>query len=42
MPFLFFFPETCRTVVDDGSVPPPKWNRCYTNNSLERRLINAG
>ncbi|KIW19172.1 hypothetical protein PV08_03465 [Exophiala spinifera] len=24
---LLFLPETCRSVVGNGSVPPPKWNR---------------
>ena len=24
LPFLLFFPETCRAVVSDGSIPPPR------------------
>jgi predicted MFS family arabinose efflux permease len=24
---VLFFPETCRCVCGDGSVPPPRWNR---------------
>jgi MFS family permease len=24
---IFLFPETCRCVCGDGSVPPPRWNR---------------
>lgn len=28
VPLALFFPETCRSVVGDGSVEPPKWNRC--------------
>ncbi|MCJ1355498.1 MAG: hypothetical protein MMC33_005490 [Icmadophila ericetorum] len=26
IPLLFAFPETCRKVVNDGSIYPPKWN----------------
>src|SRR4051812_24715285 len=25
IPTLLYMPETCRLIVDDGSVPPPKW-----------------
>ena len=42
LPMLVFFPETCRKIVDDGSVPPPKWLRCYTNVIIERRLHRDG
>ncbi|KAF2162475.1 hypothetical protein M409DRAFT_69076 [Zasmidium cellare ATCC 36951] len=42
VPVALFFPETCRKVVDDGSVPPPKWNRCLTNAIRERRAIREG
>jgi MFS family permease len=42
IPFPLLFPETCRKVVGDGSVTPPKWDRCYTNRILEHRLNNAG
>ncbi|KAK2047294.1 MFS general substrate transporter [Colletotrichum somersetense] len=31
-----FFPETCRKVVGNGSVPPQRWNRCWTNVWFER------
>lgn len=27
VPLLLFFPETCRTIVGDGSIPPHGWNR---------------
>ncbi|KAJ5336387.1 hypothetical protein MYU51_012225 [Penicillium brevicompactum] len=27
IPMVLFFPETSRKVVDDGSTPPPWWNR---------------
>jgi multidrug resistance protein len=36
---VLFFPETCRAVVGDGSLPPPKWNRCLTDI---RRLRKHG
>lgn len=39
---ILFFPETCRKVVDDGSVPPPRWSRCYINTRVEKRLIAEG
>lgn len=42
VPVALFFPETCRSVVDDGSVPPPKWSRCYTNIQMEKRLKAEG
>ncbi|TVY68736.1 Itaconate transport protein, partial [Lachnellula suecica] len=41
-PSLCFFPETCRKVVGNGSIPPPKWNRSYTNVLYERRLVIQG
>ncbi|KAF2656836.1 MFS general substrate transporter [Lophiostoma macrostomum CBS 122681] len=42
IPSFFFLAETCRTVVDDGSVPPPKLRRCYTNHKVEQRLKAEG
>ncbi|KAL9619131.1 MAG: hypothetical protein Q9160_006220 [Pyrenula sp. 1 TL-2023] len=39
---LAFFPETCRNVVGDGSVPPPKWNRSLLNHIHERRMRREG
>lgn len=42
IPVFLFFPETCRKVVDDGAVPPPKWNRCVTNGLKERRAVREG
>jgi predicted MFS family arabinose efflux permease len=42
IPFLLFFPETCRSVVGDGSVPPPKWNKSLSNHLDERRRKKAG
>ena len=40
--FLLFFPETCRKVVGDGSVPPYVWNKSLMNYYKERRKIKAG
>ncbi|KAL9094865.1 MAG: hypothetical protein Q9165_002814 [Trypethelium subeluteriae] len=37
-----FLPETCRKVVDDGSVPPPRWSRAYINTKIEKRLLTEG
>ncbi|KDN66119.1 putative conserved hypothetical protein [Colletotrichum sublineola] len=37
-----FFPETCRKIVGNGSVPPQRWNRCWTNVWLERQREGAG
>ncbi|KAF1979081.1 MFS general substrate transporter [Bimuria novae-zelandiae CBS 107.79] len=42
IPIALFFPETCRKVVGNGSVPPQKWNRCWTNTWYERRAISQG
>ena len=35
-------PETCRLIVDDGSVPPPRWNRSWLNYRSEKRRLRAG
>jgi MFS family permease len=42
IPMLFFFPETCRKIVGDGSIPPVTLNRCYTNTLQERKAVKAG
>lgn len=40
---LLFFPETCRKVVGDGLVPPPKLNKSLTSFLLrERARAKAG
>ena len=39
VPMVIFFPETCRKIVGDGSIPPPKWNECYTNVRLQRKNL---
>ena len=40
--FFLFQPETCRKVVGDGSIPPPKLNQSLTGIIRERRRIRAG
>lgn len=40
--FLVFFPETCRKVVGDGSVPPPTWNQSLISYLNERKLLKSG
>lgn len=40
--FLFFFPETCRNVVGDGSVPPPTWNQSVIGYMNQRKLSRVG
>ncbi|OQV03964.1 hypothetical protein CLAIMM_08927 [Cladophialophora immunda] len=42
VPLALFFPETCRSVVGDGSIEPPKWNRCLTNLSRQRKKVSDG
>ncbi len=42
VPFLLFFPETCRKVVGDGSIYPPIWNRDLTCIIRERKRIRQG
>ncbi|TVY48511.1 Itaconate transport protein [Lachnellula occidentalis] len=42
IPMLLFMPETCRLIVDDGTVPPPAWNRSYMNVINERKRVKAG
>ncbi|KAK5937334.1 hypothetical protein PMZ80_010340 [Knufia obscura] len=37
IPLLLFFPETARKIVGDGSIDPPKWNRCLTDLLRERK-----
>ena len=42
IPFLLFFPETCRKVVGDGSIYPPFLNRDLTCIMRERHRIKQG
>ncbi|EED18835.1 MFS efflux transporter, putative [Talaromyces stipitatus ATCC 10500] len=39
---LLFFPETCRRIVENGSVPPPSWNRSLINVIADWRKRKAG
>lgn len=39
---LLFLPETCRKVVGDGSIPPPKLNQSLTGIIRERNRAKAG
>jgi multidrug resistance protein len=41
-PFLLFFPETCRKIVNDGSVPPPHLNHNVLTAIREHRLKKEG
>ena len=38
VPVILFFPETCRKIVDDGSVFPQKWNMSLTTYLHQRRF----
>lgn len=42
MLMLLFFPETCRVIVGNGSVPPPVWNKSLWNLYQERKFVQAG
>ena len=42
LPFLLFFPETCRKVVGNGSVPPPLLNSSLTSIIKERQRVRNG
>lgn len=35
-------PETCRAIVGDGSIPPPKYNRSLLNHWNEKKREKAG
>ena len=37
LPLLFFFPETCRAIVGDGSIRPTGWNQSILNCWQGRR-----
>lgn len=39
---LLLFPETCRKVVGNGSIPPPRWSRSYLNYRDEKKRRKAG
>ncbi|KIW00449.1 uncharacterized protein PV09_07974 [Verruconis gallopava] len=41
-PFLLFMPETCRKIVGNGSIPPPKLNQSIPTLLRDRRLRRTG
>lgn len=42
IPLILFMPETCRNVVDDGSVPPPFFSRNITDTIRHRHRAEKG
>jgi len=42
IPLFLFLPETCRKIVDDGSIPPPPLNRSLTDVIRHRRREKQG
>ncbi|GAB7353533.1 hypothetical protein MBLNU459_g3972t1 [Dothideomycetes sp. NU459] len=42
IPLLLFFPETCRKVVGDGSIPPPRLNENITDKIRHANRAKAG
>jgi MFS family permease len=41
-PFLLFFPETCRVICGNGSIPPPLLNHSLISHLRERRWKKQG
>jgi multidrug resistance protein len=41
IPLLWFFPETCRGIVGNGSIPPLGWNRSFRNYLQSSSSITA-
>ncbi|KNG84511.1 hypothetical protein ANOM_008235 [Aspergillus nomiae NRRL 13137] len=37
IPLVLFFPETCRTIVGDGSIPGSRWNKSILNWWISKR-----
>jgi len=42
IPLFFFLPETCRKVVDDGSIPQPPWSWSITDVIRHKRRMGRG
>ncbi|KAF8859713.1 MFS multidrug transporter-like protein, partial [Acephala macrosclerotiorum] len=42
IPLILFMPETCRNVVDNGSIPPPLLSRNITDTIRHRRRAEKG
>ncbi|KAF2264285.1 MFS general substrate transporter [Lojkania enalia] len=38
LPILFFFPESCRNVVGNGARRPLKWDQCFLDPLLQKRI----
>lgn len=39
---IVLLPETCRTIVGNGSIPPPKWNKSLLSYLQQRRQRKKG
>lgn len=39
---IAFYPETCRGIVGDGSIPPPEWNKSLISIHKERQRKKQG
>ncbi|PMD41029.1 MFS general substrate transporter [Hyaloscypha variabilis F] len=42
IPLILFMPETCRNVVDNGSIPPPLFSRNITDTVRHRHRVQKG
>jgi len=42
IPLILFMPETCRNVVDNGSIPPPLFSRNITDTIRHRHRVQQG
>ncbi len=42
IPLILFMPETCRDVVDNGSIPPPLFSRNLTDTIRHRHRAQKG
>jgi MFS family permease len=42
IPFFLFFPETCRVIVGNGSIPPPRLNQSLPTYLLEKQKRKEG
>jgi MFS family permease len=42
VPFFLFFPETCRVIVGNGSIPPPRLNQSLPTYLLEKQKRREG
>ncbi|KAE9368108.1 MFS general substrate transporter [Stipitochalara longipes BDJ] len=42
IPLILFMPETCRNVVDNGSIPPPLFSRNITDTVRHKHRVQKG